>query len=130
MEERARAIVSYRRAGGMAGLDQRLSVYEDGRVVLNDRKSRSRSEVQATATELARLHALIASVPANLWHGPLKTIGQALLPRPHESMRFELHSAHGRMTGNAGTHDAELGPLLAELDELLGRAVRERRGFT
>lgn len=126
-EKSATPLICYRRAGGMAGLDQRLTVLEDGRAVLDDRKSRSRSQIQATDTELANLHSLSEGVPATRWHGRLTTIGQALLPRPHDFLRFEVRSARGRITGAAGRADADLAPLLAELDELLARAVRERR---
>lgn len=121
-------LISYRRHGGMAGLDQRLTVHDDGRTVLQDRKSRSRSEAIADSAELANLHALIDSVPAEAWHGLLGTIARGMLPRPHETMRFELHSARGRLTGTAGIHDTDVAALIAQLDELLARAVRERRG--
>ncbi|MEO8093110.1 MAG: hypothetical protein ABI726_10430 [bacterium] len=127
-EKSATPLIHYRRAGGMAGLDQRLTILEDGRAVLDDRKSRSRSQVQATDAELANLQSLIDEVPGPRWHGPLTTIRQALLPRPHDFLRFEVRGARGRITGAAGRADADLAPLVAGLDELLARAVRERRG--
>lgn len=120
-------LIRYRRAGGMAGLDQRLTVFEDGRVTLEDRKARGRSEVQATATELATLHSLVDSVPAHRWHGGLGALARSLLPRHHEAMRFELRRGSDRIYSGAGIADVELARLLAELDELLARAVRERR---
>ena len=121
-------LVRYRRAGGMAGLDQRLTVYDDGRAVLDDRKARAQAEIQATQGEIARLSSLIDSVPADRWKGTIATVGRVLLPRPHESMRFELRRGSRSIGGAAGrTDDAELAPLLAELDALLARAVRERR---
>ena len=117
----------YRRVGGMAGLDQRLTVFSDGRVVLEDRKSRNRSEARATPAETERLAAAVDSVPAGLWHSRLGLLARHLLPNPHEAMRFELRSPRGWISGHAGRADAELGPLFAEVDELLGRAVREGR---
>ena len=120
-------LIRYRRAGGMAGLDQRLTIGEDGRIVLDDRKSRGRSEVQASDSELETVRSLIDQVPENRWHGIAAAIGKSLLPRHHEAMRFEVRTRHGRITGNAGAHDADLAPLLSELDELLARAVRQSR---
>ena len=111
----------------MAGLDQRLSVYEDGRVALEDRKARSGSEIQAEPGEIDAVRSLIDEVPEGRWHGLAGAIGRGMLPRPHESMRFELRRGSKRIHGAAGRAEADLVPLLAELDELLARAVRERR---
>jgi hypothetical protein len=121
-------LVRYHRAGGMAGLDQRLTVFDDGRVRLEDRKARSRSEVAATPGEIDALRAALEAVPAGEWHGWAGALLRRSMPRAHEGMRFELRCGHGRIAGHAGRHDTELAPLLAELDELLARAVRERRG--
>jgi hypothetical protein len=112
----------------MAGLDQRLTVFTDGRAVLEDRKARGTAEIQATREETERLVAVLDSIPASRWRSRLATFAQHLLPRPHESMRFELRRGRGWISGHAGNADTDLAPLLAELDELLARAVRERRG--
>ena len=111
----------------MAGLNQLLSVFADGRVVLDDRKARARSEVHATPSELETLLTLIDAVPAGRWHSSLGALGRALLPRPHEGMRFAIRSPAGRLGGSVGRADADLVELLAELDQLLARAVREGR---
>jgi len=120
-------LVTYRRHGGMAGLDQRLTIREDGQARLEDRKSRNRSEVVANSAEIENLRSLIDSVPADEWHGLLGTVARGMFPRPHETMRFELHTARGRITGTAGIHDTRVAALLGQLDELLARAVREGR---
>jgi hypothetical protein len=112
----------------MAGLDQRLTVYEDGRVALDDRKARGRSELQATEAEITTLRSLLDAVPDNAWHGLAGAFLRNVLPGHHEAMRFELRRGSRRITGHAGRHDAELAAVLADLDELLARAVRERRG--
>ena len=120
-------LVRYRRTGGMAGLDQRLTVQEDGRVVLEDRKARSRSEAQASTAELERLRSALDQVPEGEWHGLGGSLLRGMAPRAQEGMRFELRRGSRRITGHAGRHDAELTSVLGELDELLARAVRERR---
>jgi hypothetical protein len=111
----------------MAGLDQRLTVFGDGRIVLEDRKARGRSEVVATPAELDALRAAIEAVPDDEWHGWAGTVLRRSMPRAHEGMRFEVRCERGRIAGHAGRHDANLAAVLAELDELLARAVRERR---
>jgi hypothetical protein len=121
-------LVRYRRAGGMAGLDQRLTVFEDGRVVLDDRKGRSRVEVEATAEETERLRALLAEVPDSEWHGWGGAALRRSMPRAHDAIRFEVRCGSRRISGNAGRHDADLAAIISELDQLVARAVRERRG--
>jgi len=121
-------LVRYRRWGGYAGLSQHLAVYEDGRVELHDRKSGKRSQVQATQRETDTLTALLDSVPADRWHSLAGAIARRILPRPHEAMRFQIQYGSRRVGGASGSTEAHLGPLLAQLDELLGRAVREGRG--
>jgi len=120
-------LIRYRRAGGMAGLDQRLTVFGDGRTVLEDRRARTTTETQASGAEVERLAALIAAIPSDRWHSALGALGRAVLPRPHEGMRFELRRGSARISGHAGKADTGLAALLAELDELLARSVRARR---
>jgi hypothetical protein len=120
-------LVTYRRRGGFAGLSQLMRVQDDGRVELLDRKTRKRTEVQASSAEISNLHALIDSVPAGRWHSLGGAIARRMLPNPHEAMRFELRCARGRLGGAAGSTEADIAPLLAQLDELLARAVREGR---
>lgn len=124
----AAEVVRYRRAGGMAGLDQRLTVFESGRVVLDDRKARSRTEVEVTADETARLRSMLDQVPDGEWHGWGTAALRRSMSRGHDAMRFEVRCGSRRISGNAGRHDAELAEVIAELDQLLARAVRERRG--
>jgi hypothetical protein len=120
-------LISYRRRGGMVGLNQRLSVDDDGRVELHDRKSGKRAEVQASDAEIASLRSLIDSVPADRWHSLGGAVARRMLPNPHEAMRFEVRAAPGRLGGAAGSTETDIAPLLAQLDELLARAVREGR---
>ncbi len=83
-------LTSYRRRGGYAGLSQLLRVHDDGRVELHDRKTRKRTEVQATDAEIATLRSLIDAVPAERWHSLGGAIARRMLPSPHEAMRFEV----------------------------------------
>jgi hypothetical protein len=104
-----------------------MRVWEDGRVELLDRKTRKRAEVQASEAEIASLRSLIDSVPAARWHSLAGAVARRMLPRHHEAMRFEIRSDRGRLGGATGSTEADLGPLVAQLDELLARAVREGR---
>lgn len=123
----AQELISYHRWGGMAGVSQHLTVFEDGRAELSDRKTGKRSEVQASDAELANLTAVIDAVPADRWHGVAGAIARRMLPRPHEAMRFQIRRSSKRIGGAAGSIDTDLAPLLSQLDELLARAVRESR---
>ncbi len=123
----AAELISYHRRGGMAGLSQHLTVHEDGRVHLHDRKSGKRSEALASDAEIAQLRANVEAVPPERWHGLGGALARRMLPNPHEAMRFELCHGSRRIGGAAGSTEADLAPLLAELDELLARAVREGR---
>jgi hypothetical protein len=120
-------LVRYRRWGGMAGVSQHLTVFEDGRAELRDRKSGRRTEVQVSDSETAELHSLIESVPADRWHSLGGAIARRMLPNPKDAMRFEVRHGSRRLGGAAGSTEADLGPLLSLLDELLARAVRESR---
>lgn len=120
-------LISYRRRGGYAGLSQLMRVWDDGRVELLDRKTRKRTEVQAGDAEIANLRSLIDSVPPTRWHSLAGAVARRMLPNPHEAMRFEIRCDRGRVGGASGSTEADLGPLLAQLDELLARAVREGR---
>ena len=121
-------MVSYRRSGGMAGVDQRVRVYEDGVVAFEDRKARGSAEVQASPAELDAVRAALDAIPPGRWSSRLGALARSLLPRPHEGMRFEVRRGSGWITGSSGRGDADLAELTGRLDELLARAVRERRG--
>lgn len=123
----AARLVTYRRWGGYAGLSQHMTVDEDGLVKLSDRKSGKRTEVRASESEVTALHAAIDSVPAGRWHGLVGALLRRALPRSHEAMRFQIEVGPRRVGGASGSTETELAPLLAQLDDLLARAVREGR---
>ena len=128
MREKSTApLISYRRAGGMAGLNQRLTVFGDGRAELDDRRARSRSQTALSAEELGRLRSRLEAVPAQRWAGRAALLVHSLLPRPRDAMRIELRRGSRGIAIVPGHAEADVASLLAELDELLARAVRERR---
>ena len=126
----AATLITYRRWGGYAGLSQHMTVDEDGRVRLSDRKSGKRTEVQADQAELANLHSTIDAIPSHRWHGLGGAVLRRMLPRSHEAMRFQIAVGPRRIGGASGSTEADLAPLLAQLDELLARGVREGRPDT
>jgi hypothetical protein len=104
-----------------------MTVSEEGAVRLRDRKTGRLTEVQASAGDVDELRALIDAVPSGRWHGLAGAIARRALPRSHEAMRFQIQVGGRRVGGAAGSTEADLGPLLAKLDELLARAVRDGR---
>jgi hypothetical protein len=123
----AATLVTYRRWGGYAGLSQHMAVGEDGMVTLSDRKTRKRTSIQADPSEIEEVRALIDAIPAERWHGLAGALLRRALPNPHEAMRFQIQAGQRRVGGASGSTEADLGPLLAKLDDLLARAVREGR---
>ena len=127
---RATPLISYRRVGGMAGLNQRLTVFEDGTVALDDRRAGSSAAAVVAAGELESLRAALDAIPARSWRPRWRLALRRLLPTGHhEGMRAEIRRGGRGIAVSAAHGDAE-GQLTAQLDELLARAVRERRGPT
>jgi hypothetical protein len=121
-------LVEYRRRGGMAGLHQRLVVHDDGTIELDDRRARTVTTAMASEAELSRLRDALARIGEERW---------SRWPRPglrwfafgtHDTMRAEVRRGARRIGVSPGADEAELAPVLAELDALLSRAVRDRRG--
>ena len=123
----AARLVTYRRWGGYAGLSQHLTVDEDGKVRLTNRKSAKRTEIQASDQEVAGIRAAIDAIPAGRWHGLIGSTLRRALPRSHEAMRFQVEVGPRRLGGAANSTDADLAPLVSQLDELLARGVRAGR---
>ena len=108
-----------------------MTVDEDGRVRLSDRKSGKRSEVQADrGGARPTSSSTIDAIPSHRWHGLGGAVLRRMLPRSHEAMRFQIAVGPRRIGGASGSTEADLAPLLAQLDELLARAVREGRPGT
>lgn len=120
-------LIRYRRDGGMAAVRQELRVHGDGRIVLRDRRTGNATEVGIGSSELESVRSLIEGVPAETWHGRLKAFVRRRLPAGPDAMRFELRRGSRRICGASGRVEQEVSPLIAELDELLARCVRQRR---
>jgi hypothetical protein len=124
----AAPLVSYRRVGGMAGLNQRLTVFEDGTIALDDRRSGSSAAAVASDGELERLRAALEAIPARSWRPGWRLALRRLLPTGHhEGMRAEIRRG-GRGVAVGGAHGDAEAELSAQLDDMLARAVREGRG--
>jgi hypothetical protein len=118
--------VEYRRRGGMAGLNQRLVVHDDGQIELDDRRARKVSTAMASEAELSRLREALAQVANEHWsRWPQPSLGW-LTPGTHNPLRVEIRRGSRRIAPSAEEED-ELAPIIAELDSLLSRTVRERR---
>jgi hypothetical protein len=125
-ESSGEALVEYRRRGGMAGLHQRLVVYADGTIELDDRRARSVTTAVASEAELERLRDALAQVGEERWSRWPQPSLRWFTNAPHDPMRVEVRRGGRRITHSPDEQD-ELAPVLAELDTLLSRAVRERR---
>jgi hypothetical protein len=120
------ALVEYRRRGGMAGLNQRLTVYADGTIKLDDRRARTVTTAMASEAELSRVREALARVGEERWSRWPQPSLRWFTHATHDPLRVEVRRGGRRITHSSDAQD-ELAPVLAELDALLSRAVRERR---
>jgi hypothetical protein len=120
-------LVEYRRRGGIAGLDQRLTVRTDGTIELDDRRARTRTTALAGERELGRLREALEGIAESRWSRWPRPSLRWLAPGTHDAMRVEVRRGGRRIAPAPGEAEADLAPALAELDGLLSRAVRERR---
>jgi len=126
-------LVRYRVTGGQIQVDQRLTVFEDGRAELDERhRSREEISLEVDAAELERLRAALAEIPASRWSGT-SGLARARLKRnlaralPHNRFHgarthFELRRGGHAISGYAD----DPGDLAAVpiLDSLRLRAIR------
>ena len=118
-------LVEYRRRGGMAGLHQRMVVRDDGTIELDDRRARTLTKAIASQGELSRLRDALAEVGEERWSRWPRPSVRWVTTVGHDPLRVEVRSGGRRIHLVAG--EDQLAPLLAELDALLARTVRERR---
>jgi hypothetical protein len=114
-------VVRYRVFGGPVRVDQRLTVFGDGTVELDERH-RSRDPVRTgiASREVERIRELLAAVADRRM-----SFGEWVRHRlsPTEGPRFRLEWDGHKVTA-ADPADPALGELLALLDEIRVRAIR------
>jgi hypothetical protein len=116
-------LVRYRVFGGPVRVDQRLTVFEDGDVELDERhRSRDAVRLQISSSELERMRKLLGSIS-----GRRQTLRERLRHHlsPAKGPRFRLQWSGHRITG-ADTDDPQLAEVLSLLDEIRLRAIRSQ----
>ena len=126
-------LVRYRVFGGPAAVDQRLTVFEDGAVQLDERhRSRDPTWLRLDAPELDRLRAALEELPARRW-SILARLGLmrvknlfALFPnvRMPSGAHFQLKRGRRAIVGGTA-EDPDLAALVELLDSLRVQAVRK-----
>ena len=124
-------LLTYRVRGGPAHVDQRMTVYEDGRIELDERhRSREPVALQLDAAELRKLQAGLDAVPAEEWSSPaglaLGRFGNLLKTSigrvpPNADIRV---TRGGRALGGSALEDPNVASLVEQLNEICARAVR------
>jgi hypothetical protein len=127
-------LVRYRLVGGPAGVDQRLTLYEDGLVELDERhRSRDRTKLTLGGSDLGRLRDALDRIPESCWsHGSMLGLVQArrgvkrfFTPWPEMDLGasfFELRRGRRRICGETG-EEGEAEEARALLDNLRAHAV-------
>ena len=103
----ASVLISYHKSGGIAGVDETLTVYANGSIVLQDRTGEARA--QASPADIQALQKLIASPE-------LAALSPSQPPPAADAFVYEL-SIPGRAQPLVATDGAERPPLL---DQLIG----------
>ena len=121
-------LVRYRVWGGPVAVDQRLTVFEDGALELDERhRSRPPISLRTDPTEVEEVRGLLDGVPDHLWMGHTRaafartgrTLGLSRAP----GTRFEIRRG-GRVIVGPRAEDPDLAALVERLDELRLRVLR------
>lgn len=129
---RAAVLVRYRVFGGPVAVDQRLTVFEDGAVQLDERhRSRDPIWLRVDGADLERLRSLLDSLPAQRWSGRIRLAMTRvrrvffLSPTDLVSSGTQFHLRRGRRAVVSGAvEDPDIAAAVELLDALRGRAVR------
>jgi hypothetical protein len=129
-------LVRYRVVGGPVAVDQRLTVFEDGAVELDERhRRRSSVRLHLDSAQLERLRSALERVPANRWSRfpgmTLARAGGAIIGGftsvfhdiDKSGTRYELRRGPHRISGRMSTDD-DVPPVVSMLDDLRVQAVR------
>jgi hypothetical protein len=133
--EGRQVLVRYRLVGGVASVDQRLTVYADGLVGLDEHhRSRDSTHMRIPSTDLADIRAALEEIPEGRWsRGPTLALSRArvalrhlVTPWPEPDLgRSYFQLRQGRRTiaeEIGGESDAEAARVL--LDNVRVNAVR------
>lgn len=138
-EEPSRAggvLVRYRVVGGPVDVDQRLTVFDDGAVELDERhRTRDTIRLHLDAAELEGVRAALEQIPREVWGSGLPHLTLARMKRalrgtwtifPDSGSDYELR--RGRRAIHGARDDIGesilVTPLVDRLDELRVRAIR------
>jgi hypothetical protein len=127
-------LVRYRVFGGPVAVDQRLTVFEDGAVQLDERhRSRDPTWLRLHGPELDRLRAALDELPARRWSvlarpGLIRAKNLFTLFRtvPTPSVAHFQLKRGGRAIVGGTAKDPDLAALVELLDSLRVHAVRAR----
>ncbi|HEU5101378.1 MAG TPA: hypothetical protein VFU22_20285 [Roseiflexaceae bacterium] len=103
----ANLLISYNKSGGIAGVDETLTVYADGSIVLQDRAGEARA--QAAASDIHALQTLLASPE-------FAALSPTRLPAAADQFVYEL-TVPGRAQPIVAADGADNPPVL---DQLIG----------
>jgi hypothetical protein len=117
--------IVYRRTGGMAGVKQRLSIEAGGQVELRDREGSRSFELDPESHE--RVWAALDAIPEERWSPWPRPLATAFIGAQHHQVRLGLRRGRRWIVVGAGREDAHVAAAIAELDEVLAKAVRSRR---
>jgi len=127
--------VQYRHIGGPVGVDQRLTIYEDGQAQLEEHhRSRAATELTISAENLAQIRDALDQIPEESWSGApalalvkakaaaRQTLAAWFRSRP-DPTRFELRKGGRAIAGEVG-EASEADNARALLDEVRIDAIR------
>jgi hypothetical protein len=107
----ADVVIAYHKSGGIAGVDETLTISADGSIVSEGRTGEARG--QASPTDLQALQALLASPE-------FAALRAAQLPPAADAFVYEL-TIPGRAQPIVATDSADIPPVLAQVIMLLER---------
>jgi hypothetical protein len=131
MQTQADVLVRYRVFGGPVGVDQRLTVFEDGAVHLDERhRSRDPIWLRIDAAELEKLRVALEGLPAERWSNPARLALTRIrslfilsrIPVLTSGADFQLRRGRRAIPGNA-IEESDVAALVELLDAVRARAV-------
>jgi hypothetical protein len=131
LQTQAGVLVRYRVFGGPVSVDQRLTVFEDGAVQLDERhRSRDPIWLQIDAAELEELRVALEELPAERWSNPARLALTRIrslfilsrIPVLPSGADFQLRRGRRAILGEE-IEESDVAALVDLLDALRVRAV-------